>query len=877
MTRREQRPPDDFAAEIEAHLQHEADRLREEGIPAAEAEAMARRSFGNVTAARERFYEARRFIFMDRLMQDVRYAVRRLARSPVFTVAATLSLALGIGFNTAIYSFVNALMLRPYAFPGLDELVAISELHPQQGRQGVRPSDPGHPLATADFLDLRREAQSFRGLAAFRSGDFTLLGQGDPERLAGRRVSPEFFDLLGVEPALGRSFRPDEAQPGRDRVVVVSHALWQGRLGGAHDIVGRTLLLNELAHTVVGVMPAGFHYPPGGVELWAPLALSEADLEERGRLSVAVLGRLAPRVELAQARAELRTLGARLAQDYPRTNAGRSFKAVPLREAQAGLTAPFVSLFQIAALLVLVIACANVASMLLARGLGRRREMAMRVALGAGRGRLVRQLLTESLILSSLGLVLALGAASAGVRLIRNSVPLDITKWVAGWDAIRLDGSVLAAGVAIGLATALATGLAPAFATARLAQSDVLRQGGRGSAPGRGRSLIVVAQMALALVLLVGAALLLRGFGRLSDRYQGFEPSGLLSFRVRLPEARYPPGRKVADFYTRLLDELAAIPGVQSAGVVSQLPGDLGPVPGGAVSIRGRSAPGELDLPVADQQLVSPDYFRTLRVRRLAGRLFDPQDGPDGLPVAVVSESMAQRLWPDANPLGQYVKPGVPDASAPWREVVGVVEDVTQYWFDREPRSTLYLPQAQQPRPAAFVLIRAQADAAALAPVVRARAASLDPTLPLDELRTLRQVVGDGMAILDLAAKLLLLFGGMALVLSGLGVYGVIAQDAESRAPEIGVRLALGAGVNDVRGLVLGRALWLSGVALLIGVPTAVVLGRLMEARLFGVVRPDSLGLLILSGAILGVGLLAGLLPALRAARVDPASILRAE
>ena len=880
MSGRRKRPAGDFEAEIASHLQLEADRLRGEGIPAAEAEALARRAFGNVTASEERFYESGRVLFVDRVVQDARQAVRALARSPVFTLAAALSLALGIGANTAIYSFVDALLLRPYPFAELERLVTVSELHPQQGGQAaVRPSDPGHPLATADFLDLRQAGRSFQGLAAFRSVDFTLAGQGEAQRLAGRLVSPELFELLGAQASLGRTFRRDEAEAGRDDVAVVSHALWQGPLGGASDVLARSLLLNGRPYRVVGVMPDGFRFPPGGVQVWVPLVFGDADKTERLKLSVAVLGRLAPNVTLWQARDEAGAVGEWLARDHPRTNAGRTFKIVPLREQQAGLTGPFAALLQAAALLVLVIACANVAGVMFARGLARRGELALRAALGAGRGRLVRQLLTESLILGALGLSLALAVASAGLRLIRSSVPPDIAQWVAGWSETRLDARVLAVAAGLALVTAVATGLHPALAAARLSQGGHLRQAARGVAPGGGRprALVVVSQMALSLVLLVAAASMLRGFVRLTQRYEGLEPQGVVSFWLRLPDARYPPGRPVAGFYARLLDEIASVPGVESAAAVAHLPGDLGPIPGGAVSVRGRSVAGELDLPAADYQVVSPEYFQTLRVRLVAGRLLGPQDAPDAPPVALVSRSMAQRLWPASDAVGQQLKPGRPDAPGPWREVVGVVDDVTQYWFDPEPRSTLYLPQAQAPRPGAFVVARAAGDAVALAPALRSKVAALDPALPVDEMRTLGQVVDDGMAILRLASRLLWLFGGVALALSALGVYGVMAHDVARRTPEIGVRLALGASRQRVRAAVLGRALRLSALALLVGAPLAVALVRVLEARMFGAASPDALGLVLLSGAIGAAALLSALPPAIRAAAVDPASILRAE
>ncbi len=816
---------------------------------------------------------------MGAFLQEARFGLRLVARAPLLSAVVILTLGFGIGANTAIFSFVNALLLRPYTFPDLDELVTLSERHPQQGGQAsVRPSDAGHPIAPADFLDLRAESRSFEGLAAIRQRDFTLEGGGDPERLMGALVSPELFGLLREDAAFGRVLRPEEGEAGRDAVVVVSHGLWQRRLGGARDVLGRPLVLNDRTFTVVGVMPPDFNYPTGGVELWAPLAFSEKDKVERAGLSLRVVARLARGVGLEPARAELGAIARRLERAHPRTNAGRTFAAVLLREQQAGLIAPFAALLQGSALLVLLIACANVSGVLLARGLVRRREMALRAALGASRGRVTRQLLSESLVLSLLGGAVALGIAAFGVQVIRTGVPPDITKWVAGWSEIRLDARALAFALLVALLTALLTGILPALGAARVALMEVLREDGRGAtrARGRGRSLVVVGQMGLALVLLVNASLMVRGFGRLLEGYEGFGPAGVLTFRVRLPDERYPPGRPVADFYERLASDLAGVPGVESVAAVSHPPGDLGPMPGGPVSVRGSTAPGDLDLPVVDYQPVSPEYLRTLRVRVVSGRGLSAADGPDGPPVAVVSASMASRLWPGQNAVGRYVKEGRPGDPAPWREVVGVVEDVARYWFDKEPRSTLYLPLAQAPRAAMFVLVRARGEAAPLAPMLRARVAALDPGLPLDELRTLRRVVDDGMAFLRLAATLLLLMGGVSLALSALGIYGIMAQDVAQRTREIGVRVALGAEPGQVQRMVLGRALALSGLALLAGVPAAVALSRVTAAALFGVVRPDATLLALFAGGLVAVALVAGWAPARRAAAVDPVAALRA-
>jgi predicted permease len=880
MTVRRRRTDDDFRAEVEAHLELEKEALRSEGVPEGEAADAARRAFGNVLAARERFHEARRLLWADHFRRDLVHAARGLRRSPGFALAATLSLALGIGANAAIFSVVNALILRPYAFPDLERLVSVAEVHYRPGQAaGLRPSDPGYPLAPADLLDLRRETRSFQGLAAWRSRDFTLVGSGEAERLPGRLVAPELFPLLGASAERGRTLLPEDAEAGRDAVVVVSHGFWRRRMGSTPDVVGRSLVLNGQAHAIVGVMPASFAYPPGGVEVWAPLTFSDADRSDRTRLRLAVVARLAPGASLEGARTELDGAAARLAEAHPASNAGRGFRVVRLREQQAGLTGPFAALFQGASILVLLIACANVGSVLLARGLARRREMALRAALGASRSRIARQVLTEGLLLALLGLVPAWGVAAAAVAAIRVSVPPDITKWLAGWSDIRLDVQALAVGVGLALVTALLVGASPALGAARLALNDVLRDGARGLSAGRRRwrSALVVTQMVLALVLLVGASLLLRGFGRLTAGYEGFDPSRVATFRLRLPDSRYAPGRPAADFFEHLLDDLAALPGVEQAAAVTHLPGDLGPVPGGPVSRLPAPAPRDLDAPMADYQTVSPGYFRALRVRVLSGRAFGTEDGPETRPVAVVSASLARRLWPGEDPLGRQVKGGPADGPSPWREVVGVVGDVAQYWFDREPRSTLYLPQAQAARADAFVVVRLEGEAAPMLPALRARVAALDRELPVDEPRSLRQVVDDGLAIVRLSRDLLFLLGVVAAGLAALGVYGVTAQDVAQRTPELGLRLALGAGTGAVRRLVLGRALALAGVALLGGVPLAFAASRLLAGALFGVVEPDVALLSALALGLVAVAALSVLGPARRAARLDPAEVLRAD
>jgi putative ABC transport system permease protein len=818
---------------------------------------------------------------MDTLVRDLRMGFRLWARSPLLGAVVVATLGFGIGANTAIFSFVNALLLRPYPFERLDDLVHVWERHAQTGRAPDVRSAHGDrsPMAPADFLDLRRESRSFEGLAALRQRDLTLVQDGEPERIAGTAATPELFGLLRVEAERGRVFRSEEAQAGRDAVVVVSHGFWRRRLGAAPDAVGRELRFDGRPHTVVGVMPARFAYPPGGVEAWVPLVFPENEKSERGRLNLQVLGRLAPGVSVAQAGDDLARQAIRLEQEYPATNLGRSFTLVRLREQQAGFTMPFAALFQGASALALLLACANVGAILVARALARRREISLRMALGASRGRLARQLLAESMALALLGLLPAVAVAGLAVRLIRTSVPPDITKYLAGWHDIRLDERALLFGAATAILTALVTGLAPALGAGRFGLAFALRDGGHGTAgePGRRRHVLVVSQLALALVLLVAAALMVQGFDRLARQYQGFEPEGVLTFRVRLPEGRYPPGRGVVDFYGRLLESLEAVPGVEAAALASQFPGDLGPMPSGPVSLRGRTSTTDVALPVADYQTIGSGYFRALRIPLVRGRGFDERDGSDATPVAIVSESMAERLWPGEDPLGQQLKTGRPDAATPWREVVGVVSDVTQYWFDRQPRSTVYLPYPQGPRANTFVVLRVTVRPAAATGLVRARVAALDPELPIDEVRSLAQAVEEGMALLRLAANFLLVLGLVAGVLSALGVYGLVAHDVARRTPEIGLRLALGASPAAVLRLVLRRAAAMALLSVAIGIPVAVALGRIMTAELFGVVKPEYRSLILLGAALVAISLVAAWLPARRAAAVDAMAALRAE
>jgi putative ABC transport system permease protein len=820
---------------------------------------------------------------MEALSQDLKYGARMLAKNPGFTAVAVLTLALGIGANTTVFSFINALLLRPFPFRDLDRLVTVWERPPGQEGHSSTSSGEVHrnPVTPADCLDFQRYSNAFERFSFYRPRDFNLGGVEEPERLQGVLVSPEFFPVLGAKAALGRTFLPEEYQPGRDQVVLLSHGFWQRRFGSDAAVLDKDFLLNNRRFTAVGVMPSDFEYPLGGVELWVPLALTEEERTQRGTFSLYVLARLKPDVSLSQAQSEMDTIAGRLEQQYPNTNLGRGVTLLCLTEIQRGLTAAFLLVFEGAAAFVLLIACANLANLLLAQATGRNKEMALRVALGASRWRIVRQLLTESLCLSLLGGALAVWFASVGLDLIRTSLPQDITKHMIGWKAIQMDGRALGFALVVAFLTSILLGLAPALQAAKTDFTSPLQEGSRSSAtgPGRGRlrRILVVSEVTLALVLLVGAGLTVQGFLRLGDPYQGIHPENVMTMRIILPLWKYTEPRLAGDFYEQLLENLQTLPGVESVGVATQVPADMGPIPRGTFSIEGRPALTPSELPTADFQTISPDYFRVLRISLVAGRAFRRVDGPEAPSVAIISQSMAQRFWPGEDPVGKRVKVGPPESSNPWLSIVGVASDVKQYWFDRQPRPTLYLHYRQGPRHRMKLLTRTTGDPEDVVAATRAEIRNIDKDQPVDEIRTMEQVVLESSAFMRLAAGLMLTLGVVALALAAVGVYAVMFYYVAQRTHEIGIRMALGAQPSEILHLVLGQALKLMVGGLVIGLPAALALGRLLSSLLFGVVRSD---VFILTGITLGLAavvLLAGYIPAQRATRVDPTLALRYE
>jgi putative ABC transport system permease protein len=803
---------------------------------------------------------------MSFLTHDLRHAARLLLQRPAFTIVAVLALGLGIGANTAIFSVVNAVLLRPLPFPEPDRLTVLYE------RELAR--DVRDETGAETFEDWQAQARSFTALTAYRYWGFALTGAGEPAEITALRASANLFDLLGVQPALGRGFLPEEEQPGRDRVVVLSHGLWIERFGGDRDVVGRAVALDDVPHTIVGVMPPGFRFPDDGdVGLWAPLAYKSFELRTRNQRMFQVLGRLAPDVTLGQAQAEMDGVAARLADAYPRTNNGWGVAIVPAHEvATASSREPLVILL-CAVGFVLLIACANVGNLFLARAADREREMAVRVALGAGRGRIVRQLLAESLLVAALGGAAGLVLALWGVDLVMALEPGHLPTW----NVVRVDGTVLWFTSGLALATAVLAGLLPAFATAAHDLHGALKEGGKTTAGARRRRLrhtLVVAEVALAIVLLVGAGLLVRSLREVQSQDPGFRPDGLLAITIYLADNRYPEDHQQAQFFETLLERARRLPGVLAAGAVTTLPmSPMGIDHDMPVRIEGREpVPGD---PQADFRIASPGYFETMGIPVLRGREFAAQDRADAPRVGIVNEAFARRYLPGEDPVGQRIwyggAPGTPI------DIVGLVGEVRHRGLDSEPRPELHIPYAQLQYGGMTVVLRTAGDPLALAEPVKREILAIDPGQTITEMRTVSELINGSLAQRRFNTVLLVAFAALALALAGIGIYGVISYTVSQRTQEIGVRMALGALQRDVLRDVVGRGVRLAAVGTLLGLAGALVVGRALRGMLYGVSAADPLTFVGVAAVLLAVAAVACLVPARRAARVDPMVALRYE
>lgn len=812
---------------------------------------------------------------MDQLIKDIRYGLRGLWKRPGFTAVAVITLALGIGANAAIFSVVNAVLLKPLQFRDPERLAILWEDASFVGF-------PRNTPAPANYLDWKTQAHSFEDVAATHESSMNLTGDGEPERVATRRVTANFFSVLGVQPLLGRSFLPEEDRPGANNVVVLSYPLWQSRYAGDRSILGRTILLNGATHTVVGVMPAGFQWLETEERLFVPLALDAEESASRDNHYLTVIARLKPGVSVIQAQSEMDALMARIAKDHPEATAEGKLGAVvtPLHEQLTGDARRPLLVLLVAVAFVLLIACANIASLLLARAAGRRRELSVRSALGANRLHIVRQLLTESLLLSTFGGIAGLLLAIWSFSFFEKLIPEGLKQSTV----LKLDGSILLFALLTSVVTGLVFGLIPALQSSRVDLNESLKQsGGRSGGAGsssRLRSGIIVFEVSLSFVLLVGAVLLIQTLFQLFNQYSVLAPEKVLTMRTPLPLSKYDePGKRHA-FYQNVLQRVEAIPGIDSAGYVTAIPltwkgGTTGVFPEGTRE----PVPGvSYD---ANHRQVSANYLQTMSIPLRQGRYFTAHDNEQSMPVAIVNETMAREYWPNGDAVGRRFTLGDPNDDDPWYTVVGIVGDIRQMGIDVPVKGEMYLPYGQvtpwdfyAPRDLA---LRTSGDPASLAGAVREAIRGVDPDQPVSNVATMAEVLGSETSQRRLGMILLTAFAVLALLLASLGIYGVLAYFVAQHRNEIGVRLALGATPAQILLLVLrkGMALTLLGVA--IGLAASFALTRLMTSLLFGVKAVDPLTFAIVPLLLAGVALLACWIPARRAAKVDPVVALRYE
>lgn len=806
---------------------------------------------------------------MDSVLNDIRYAIRNLTKRPAFTIIAAVTLALGIGANSAIFSSVYSLLLKPFPFPELDRVVAIWDKDPSHGYTH-------NEVAVGNYLDWRAQNQSFEQLALYSWWSTNLTGVDPPERLQGFLVTANFLDVAGIKPIMGRNFTDEESQPGKDGVVIITHRLWQRRFGGDPNIVNKNITLGGVSHTIVGVMPAGFDFP-NVADLYGPLAITTELAQNRRFHAYYVIGRLKPDVSIQSAQADTNNLTARLEQQYPETNTGLGATVYPIvadavRKYDTGV---WVGMGAVG--FVLLIACANVANLMLARASGRQKEIALRAALGASRWRIIRQLLTESVMVALLGGALGVLVAVWGIEALRAANPGDAAKFAPGWNQLGMNVPVLAFTLGLSVLSGLVFGLAPAWQVSKPNLNESLKEGSRQTS-GRSyrlRSSLVIFEVALSLVLLVGAGLFFRSFLALFKTDPGFNPENVLTMNLMLPRAKYRDEPQAAAFYTDLVQRVKAKPGVESAAAVNYLP------LGGSNSsdsylVEGEPAPRPGDENIGRYRVCTPDYFSTMRIPILKGRAFTEQDKPGTPPVVIVNETLARKHWPAQDAVGKRIRFEGPLDRAPWMEIVGVIKDV-KHELTIEVKPEYYLPHAQDSWRSMVLVARTNVDPASFAGSIRQDVWAIDKDQPVFDVRTMQEVRSISVGLQTFSSQMIGLFAGVALLLASIGIYGVMAFVVAQRTQEIGIRMALGAQASDVLKLVLKNGMKLAVIGLLIGLIAAWGLTRFLATLLVGVRPTDLLTFSVMSACLLAAAFLACYLPARRATKVDPLKALRYE
>ncbi|HMG72329.1 MAG TPA: ABC transporter permease [Pyrinomonadaceae bacterium] len=806
---------------------------------------------------------------MDSILKDIRYGVRGLAKRPVLTIIAIFTLAIGIGANSAIFSTINALLLKPLPFPDPERIVAFWEKVPSRGVER-------NEVAVANYLDWNAQNKSFEQLGMYRWWSTNLTGSDSPERVQGFLVTPNFLDIVGVKPMLGRGFSAEENQPGKDAVALLTYSLWQRRFGADPNIVNRTISTNGITRTVIGVMPPDFNYPKGA-EIYAPLAITPELARSRGNHSYLGIGRLRPGVSIQGAQAEFDNLAAQLEKQYPETNTGRGVVIYPILEDTVRMYSTALWVMMAAVGFVLLIGCANVANLMLARASGRQREIALRSALGASRFRIIRQLLTESVLLGVLGGALGILVAYWGVDAIRTASPGEAARFAPGWNHLGINTPVLVFTMLLSVLSGVLFGLAPAWQLSKPDLNSALKEGSRQASSGshRLRGLLVVSEVALSLMLLVSAGLLIRSFLQLVKTDPGFNSESLLTMNLVLPAAKYKEEAQRAAFYSDLISRVEGLPGIESVAAVNYLP------LGGSNSSTGFLIEGVPEPPpgqefVGRYRVCTPNYFKTMGIDVLKGRAFSDQDKAGASPVIIVNETLARKYWPDSEAVGKRMRYTGPLKENPWMQVVGVVRDV-KHDMTLPITEDFYVPHAQDAWQSMVLVAKTKVEPASMAAPIRQQVWAIDKDQPVFDVHTMREVRAISLALYSFSSVMLSIFAGVALLLAAIGIYGVMSYAVTQRTQEIGIRMALGARVRDVLKLVVRNGMSLAVIGVIVGLAGAYGLTRLLASLLVGVAPTDILTFSIVTFGLLLVALLACYIPARRATKVDPLVALRYE
>ncbi len=852
--------------EMQFHLERDIEQKVRNGMTPEDARYAALKSFDRFEQSKEECRSARGVGLVEDILRDISYSVRVLLKNYAFTIVVILTLALGIGANTAIFSFANGILLRPLPYPQSDRLAVLDETALKRGIDSMSVSFP-------NVLDWREQNKVFEDIGVYYgTSRFSLTGAGEPIEVRGTYISHGLLEILRVSPQLGRTFTANEDRPEEDTVVILGHDLWQRNFGGDPNIVGRKITLSNRARTVIGVMPRGFRFPEIS-ELWVPLALTTKEFTRTDH-GLNAIARLKDGVSFTEAQAEMHNIAARIEQQNPVTNEGLGVKVTSLHENLSGDYREALLILLGVVGFVLLVACVNVANLMLARATARQKEFALRAALGAGRWRIMRQLLVESLLLAVVGGAVGFALSLWALHLLLTAIPIQLPFWMD----FGIDLRVLGFTIAITLLTGIIFGGIPALQTSRVNLNDTLKEGGRGSAGvrARARNLLVVTEIALSLILLVGAGLMIQSLLRLQRVNIGLNAQNVLTATVILPRAKYSEGEQRATFFKQLVERVRSLPGVQAASATGTLPLSGGNW-GRSLTVEGYPVLPVGQAPMIQHTVVTPGYFRTMGISLLAGRDFTEADAKGSPDVTIIDERLAREYWPNDTPIGKRIRFGPPEDNEPWHTVIGVVSAVRHQRMQEETRKSVYLPHLKIPVTGMSLVARTSSDPKDFVAAIRREVVQLDPDLPVSEIATMEEVVAESIWQPRLYATLFTVFAGGALILALIGIYGVMAFLVQTRTHEIGVRMALGASARDVFKLIVGRGMKLTVIGVVVGVGGAIALTRLMHGLLFNTSATDPVTFVLISVVLSLAAFFACYIPARRAAKVDPLVALRYE